>query len=213
MNFIKLLAPFLTAIFFLNSNVNAAEVTDLKEAELYVKEIGDRAVDLLASKEIAQHVRNSKIRIILTDVMAADTIARIVLGKPWRKMEHSQKEEYISLFREYLLTKYSGLVGSYNGQTIEINKTVRAGKADAMVFTTIAQTGTEGVKVGWRIRTVKGMMKLLDVKIEDISMVQTEREQFQNVYQNVKIVGLLDTLRTLTQKMQEASKKQQASNN
>lgn len=203
---IKIFVPVLIAFMTVNASSQAAQVTDLDQAEVYVQEIGDRAIALLANDELTKQAKSNEVRLILEDVMAIDSIARIVLGKPWRKMNDTQKEEYLSLFKDYLLTKYSGLVGTYNGQTVQVLKTVRAGKKDAMVFTTFAQNGAQGANVGWRIRTLDGALKLLDVKIEDISMVQTEREQFQTVYQNVKIEGLLNTLRKLTEKMLQNAK-------
>ncbi|MTI09669.1 MlaC/ttg2D family ABC transporter substrate-binding protein [Curvivirga aplysinae] len=181
---------------------HAAEKTDLDNAKIYVTTISKQTITLLQDESIAASDKMNKMYAVLEDTMAYDVIGRIVLGKPYRGLTDDQKSEYDVLFKEYLLTKYSSLVGSYNGQDVEITKSVRAGKADAMVFTKIGVPGQEGIVVGWRIRTIKGEMKLLDVKIADLSMVQTERDQFQNVYQNHKIDGILKALRSLTEKMQ-----------
>ncbi|WP_420550080.1 MlaC/ttg2D family ABC transporter substrate-binding protein [Curvivirga sp.] len=187
----------LTSISF----AHAAEETNLDNAKVYVTTLSKQTITLLKDENIEASEKMSKMYAVLEETMAYDVIGRIVLGKPYRGLSDNQRNEYDSLFKEYLLTKYSSLVGSYNGQDVEITKSVRAGKADAMVFTKIGVPGQEGIVVGWRIRTIKGEMRLLDVKIADLSMVQTERDQFQNVYQNHQIEGILKALRSLTEKM------------
>ena len=201
MKLVKKIAVVLFAGFLATNAAYAADKTNLEEAKEYVTTISKQTIDLLKDGNIEAAEKMARMYHVLEENMAVSVIGRIVLGKPYRRLTDDQKGEYDQLFKEYLLTKYSSLVGTYNGQQIEITKSVRAGKADAMVFTKIGQEGQEGAVVGWRIRTVKGQMKLLDVKIADLSMVQTERDQFQNVYQNSEIDGLLDALRSLTEKM------------
>lgn len=200
----KLFKNFVVVLFaglLVTNMANAADKTNLDEAKEYVTIISKQTIDLLSDESTEASEKMAKMYHVLEENMAVAVIGRIVLGKPYRRLTDDQKGEYDQLFKEYLLTKYSSLVGTYNGQKVEVTKSVRAGKADAMVFTRIGQEDQEGAVVGWRIRTVQGQMKLLDVKIADLSMVQTERDQFQNVFQNSEIEGLLDALRSLTEKM------------
>ncbi|MDX1736733.1 MAG: ABC transporter substrate-binding protein [Alphaproteobacteria bacterium] len=181
--------------------VSASDETDLQAATSHVEVIANRAVSILAESDLNSLEKSQKMQALLKEVMAVEAIGRIVIGKPWRTMSAEDRDKYLILFTDYLLIKYSSLVGTYDGQEVSVTKAVPAGKKDAMVFTNIGRPGEEAVSVGWRIRTLDGEMKLLDVKIADLSMVQTERDQFQTVYKNSDLSGLFTALENLIAKM------------
>lgn len=141
-------------------------------------------------------------RELLAESLDIERIGRIVLGTQWRKVDESQQKAYQEIFREYALMKYAVLVSGYDGETFSITNSQQAGRSDAMVFTDILKDGKPLAAVGWRITTQKGVLKILDVKVEKISMVQTEKSQFQTVLQKEGFDGLLSQLRQQLDKME-----------
>ena len=182
--------------------VSANSQTDLKEAEAYVNELGQRTIQSLHGRDKDDPSRVTLMRDLLSESLDVARIGRIVLGPQWRKVSKDQQSEYQDLFREYALTKYALLVSGYDGETFSIINSQQAGRRDAMVFTNIVRDGKPLAAVGWRITNQDGMLKILDVKVEKISMVQTEKSQFQTILQKDGFDGLLSQIREQISKME-----------
>ena len=56
------------------------------------------------------------------------------------------------------------------------------GKAGIMVETRLLMPGSAPIKVGWQVSDASGVFKMIDVKIEGISLLTTERGEIRNQY-------------------------------
>ncbi|RED53386.1 ABC-type transporter MlaC component [Aestuariispira insulae] len=194
---------FLACFVAFSGQANASgSQTDLKAAEKFVSALGERTIKSLKGRSVDDPKRVTLMRDLLAESLDIERIGRIVLGTQWRKVDKSQQKAYQEIFREYALMKYAVLVSGYDGETFSITNSQQAGRSDAMVFTDILKDGKPLAAVGWRITTQKGELKILDVKVEKISMVQTEKSQFQTVLQKEGFDGLLSQLQQQLDKME-----------
>ena len=172
---------------------HAAELTSQEDSIALIEGLSQDTIKILTS-DVSQLDKESQIRALLTENLDIERIGLLIAGKAIRKATAAQKTQYKPAIRNYIEIKYSKLIGGYNGQSIEILNTARAGKSDALVNTQIIQEGSEPVTVSWRVSNKRKRLMVLDVIVEGISMLLTERQQFESVLQSKKFDGLIDTL-------------------
>ena len=86
---------------------------------------------------------------------------------------------------------------SYAGQSFSVTRAVPDGDNGAMVFTDIGQPGEEPARVQWRVRKAGSNIKIVDVIVEGVSLLVTQRSEFASVLQRNggKVADLTQLLR------------------
>lgn len=125
-----------------------------------------------------------------------DLVARLILARHWRTAEPAQKEEYLKLFRSYALDSLASKLHIYQGQEFEVTSSKPAGKKDALVKTLILSGDRPPLHVDWRLREGReGGLVAIDVIVESVSLIVTQRSEFGSVVERSGMDGLLKELR------------------
>ncbi len=64
-----------------------------------------------------------------------------------------------------------------------------------MVNTEVSQTGTEPLRIDYRVRAQQGDYKIVDVLVEGISLIRTQRSEFASIINREGFDGLLELMR------------------
>ncbi len=161
----------------------------------FVKQLGDDAIAVLTEADSDAERRGTRYRELLDRGFAIDTIARFVLGRHWRAATKTQRSEYLALFREFVLETYAARLENYTGQTFEIIKSRPLDKKDTMVNTEIRSPDAPPIRVDYRVRERRGGLKVVDVVVEGVSLITTQRAEFASVISRKGVEGLLAMLR------------------
>ncbi len=170
--------------------VDAAE-----EPSQFVKTLGERAINILTSEGTTPEGRKAQFRDLLDEGFAVNTIGRFVLGRYWRAATPEELNEYLVLFRDFVLDTYSQRLDSYAGETFEIIKSQPLDEQDTMVSTEIGGTDGPAIRVDYRVRSQAGIHKIVDVLVEGVSLVVTQRAEFASVINREGFDGLIEILR------------------
>lgn len=114
---------------------------------------------------------------IFRDYGDVPTIARYCLGAPWRDASSSQQQAYIAAFEGYLSRKYGRQFQKFAGATMNIVRTRDAGTLGMLVETTIKLPNKAPYSVEWNVNDRSGSPKFINLIIEGISMLATERTE------------------------------------
>lgn len=186
------LAPACLAVLFMISPAAADE----KEAELFVRSLAEQAIMVLRDDKKPLETREARLRALLSAGFAMDTIGRYVVGAHWEKMSAEQQSEYQTLFSEWTLRSYSTRLGGYKDQEFEVLNAVDSGKKDIFVRTRINQpNGGKPVNCAWRIRKVNDQYKIVDIDVEGISMLITQKREFESLLNRQGVNGLIEMLK------------------
>lgn len=169
-----------------------------EEAEAFVSVLAENALDTLALQTISLEDREVKFRRILSDGFALKYIGLLVLGKHRRTATAEELEEYQLYFSEFILKKYSALLGGYAGETFVVLGSHPSGKRDVLVGSEIRRSGGAPIPTEWRVRRFHEALKIIDIKVEGISMVQSQREEFNAILTREGMIGLIAVLRART---------------
>ena len=205
----RVLALFLMVLVvsvFHSVSVVAAESGSGTEA---VKKTLDQVLAILADEQFKQPDR-SKDRIaalekIIGERFDYEEMGKRVLGREWKKLDGVQQKEFVGLFRKFLLSIYTGNVGSYSGEQVEYIKERRKGKFSE-VQTKIISKKLE-IPIAYRLLKKSSRWWIYDVVIDGISLVRNFHSQFSRIIKAKGFSGLLDKLRIKTEKKSKAGQK------
>ena len=170
----------------------------------FIKSLADEAIAVLSNQDSSLDERERKFRAVLRDDFAMEKIGRFAAGKYWRRMNKAQKSEYQSLFEEWVLKTYSIRFGGYTGQTVDVQKTIKAGQSDVFVRTNFGRERSRSIIIDWRVRRIKNRFKIIDVVVEGVSMLVTQKAEFGAVLRQRGVDGLIRILRSQLDRMAAA---------
>jgi len=172
----------------------------------FVKALGDRAIKLLTSTQISDEEQAMRFRTLLREGFAVAKIGRFVLGKYLRKATPEELNEFRKLYEDYIVSLYASAFRSYSGETFVVSRIVDTRKAhDTMVVTHInPKTNPNPTKIVFQVRNWKDAYKVLDIKIQGVSMILTQRDEFTGFIRNNggKVGALIKALRKKTKALE-----------
>lgn len=165
----------------------------------FVSGIANQALDILReTTEEETEKRKEVFQDVLSEGFDLRAIGRLVLGKHWRSASKEQRSEYLRLFPQYIIRTYSSMLGGYQDESIQIGRARPKGKADIEVDSRIVRVEGPPIPVEWRVRVIDHNYRVIDVKVEGVSMVITKRSEFDSVIKNKGFDGLLEALQPHT---------------
>lgn len=175
----------------------------------FVSDLGQRTINYLADKDTPRETQKIRLRSLLREGFAVQRIGRFVLGKYRRTAEPETVDAFVGVFEDYIVNFYSTQFSRYSGETLEVRKVIQKGRArDAMVVTHIMPTnGREPLRVDFQVRNLGGNFKIMDVRIEGVSMVLAQRDEFTTFIGNNggTVTKLTDALRSRLVKLSNTS--------
>lgn len=162
----------------------------------FVRELGNQAIHTLTGGDLSSSERAQRFRTLLMANFDVPAIGKTVLGRYWRTATPEEQQEYLKLFEQFLVANYAQRFAQYAGEEFVV-KSVREDGGQKTVLTEIKRPSGELARLDWVMRPEDDSFKILDVKVEGISMSETHRSEFASVIQNSggKVSGLIDALR------------------
>jgi len=180
----------------------SATATASESTSDFVKSLGDQAIKVLTVKDISEGERENRFRRLLRNGFDVRRIGRFVLGRYARNASAEAIKQYNQLFEDLIVVTYASRFAQYSGQSFDIKRATKpTARGDSIVLSEIAATdGSPPIRVDWQVNNAKGRYKIVDVRVEGVSMSVTQREEFTAVIRQNggDIEALLDALRKKT---------------
>jgi phospholipid transport system substrate-binding protein len=194
--FLARLLSVLGVSLILHNSVEGSDTNKIKAAEALVREIYSEIFKIV-KEDSSNSSQGKKLAILFNNYADVPIIARTVLGSPWRQLSEAQKIHFIGAFRNYLTKKYAAQFSEFLGAEMMVERSRDSGgRAGVLVETRLLMPGSPTIKVAWQVSDGSGTLKLVDVKIEGISMLTTERGEIRSKLekQNGNVTALSNTL-------------------
>jgi phospholipid transport system substrate-binding protein len=164
-------------------------------ARALIETVGNDVLEVLRDDGLSDEVKFDRLVTLLNEPIDLDLVARLILGRHWRTASPAQQEEYLELFRAFALHTLASRLDVYGGQNFEITGAKVVGRDDALVSTRILSDGPP-LAVDWRVRQRNDdRIVAIDVIVEGVSLIVTQRSEFGAVIERRGMDGLLAELR------------------
>jgi phospholipid transport system substrate-binding protein len=169
----------------------------------FIRQLGDEALAQLVGSDITKAERAERFRKLLVANFDVPAIGKTVLGRYWKTATPEEQQDYQKLFEDFLVGNYAQRFGQYAGEKFTTAGVRDEGEGLHTVMTLIARPNGQTARLDWLMRDDGDSYKILDLKIEGISMSETHRSEFASVIQNNggKVASLIDALRKKTAQM------------
>lgn len=104
-------------------------------------------------------------------------IGASVLGPPWRTASGAQRQAFISAFSHYLSRRYGKQFREYKNAQINVTGAKDGGRVGVLVNSQVVRPGQANVAVDWQVSAQSGSPKVVNLVIEGVSMLATERAE------------------------------------
>lgn len=190
-----LIAAGLVITSFLALGVSPARADVCGDPSAQMAGVGDQVVSILNDPASDPAEQEAQLGRLLAANFDLPYIAKLIIGRTYRTLKPVQQAEYQQLFADFVLKTYTARMTQYSGQTFRIDGAQPAGKRDVMVSSTLQRAGGVPFQVDWRLRCRDTGHKVIDVIVEGVSMVVTQRNEFSTMIANHGFDGLLASLR------------------
>ncbi len=173
----------------------------------FVSRLAERVIKILKDKRLGKDGRVSALSRVFLDGFDVRAIGRFVLGRYWRSASEAERMDYLAVFRDYVVQTYAARFNSYAGESFVVAKEIPDGEDGAMVFSDIGKPGEEPARVQWRVRRTASGYKIVDVIVEGVSLIVTQRAEFASVLQRHegKVAALTALLREKIVQLEQQS--------
>ena len=162
-------------------------------AEL-IQKTAARVIELVKTKTGAD--REAGIQQVLQTDFDLNYMGRSALGTHWNQATPEQRERFLKAVASAEAHAYADRFGKYGGQTLTIGRVMPRGNGVSIVDSKLNQSNGEPIAIQWEVRNEGQGPRIVDVKIEGVSMVMTRRSDFNSYIQNHggKVEALIDEL-------------------
>lgn len=182
------------AIMAATPSVSLAD--QVADAETFVQDRGDSLIEILGMP--AGDPRRKAFSDWLNGSFNLRLIGQLALGRYYGQATPEQLEAYDKAFNDYIVVTYEARFDTFTGYDFKVVRGRPAGQTDSVVQTLISG-GNDRFNVDFRVRSADGSdLDVIDVTVERISMLQTQRDEFASVIQRSGMDGLIDGLKKRT---------------
>ena len=212
--FRNVLNVFAVFALLMSATVKAAEIESPVEM---LKRTSDAVIKVLNEKREAIDADPNLIYQIVDDYILPHlddvTLAKLALGKNWRKANNDQKIEFVDQFRILLIRTYSKSLQEFSDEEIKFFPVkMKAGDKRVTVKSEVIQSGGPVIPVNYRLRIKDDAWKVYDIKIDGVSLVTNYRGTFAQEMRKGGIAGVLKMLKEKNAKVAKKPTEPETSN-
>jgi phospholipid transport system substrate-binding protein len=163
-----------------------------------VKQTVDRVLGILNDPSLKGEAKKAERREKLREVIYArfdfPDMAKRSLGAQWQKRSPAEQKEFTKAFTDLLEGAYVDKFESYNGEKVRFVND-RQDQDYAEVSTKVVDKKGQEYSVDYRLHQVNGDWKVSDVVIENVSLVNNYRSQFNRVLAKSSYQELIETMK------------------
>ena len=163
-------------------------------AKNFIDGLAVQVLTLVKNEAVSKSEKQSRIEALFSDKVDINFVAKFVLGKHWRTATPQQQTAYVASYKPFILKNYASKLTKYSGQTYTLKNTRVDGDA-SVVTMEINDPDGQKINVDYRLRDDSGAFKIVDISVEGVSLLTTQRSEFNGIIENKGIDGLIDALK------------------
>jgi phospholipid transport system substrate-binding protein len=158
----------------------------------------NRVIDVLRDPKLkgpsAKAIKTEKLRVIYKDMFDEMEFSRRTLTRNWQKFTPAQRKEFVDLFEKVLEKAYLDKILDYSNEKFVFYKENVLSDNQVEVQSKVI-TSSKEIPMFYRMILKNDKWKVYDVVVENVSLVQNYRTQFNEILAGNTPEQLLETLR------------------
>jgi len=199
-----IMTMLIVAAMAVTTSAHAAGTDDARQ---FVDSVGKRVLAIVNASGGSEEQKQKQLQQMFTENVDMAWMGQFVLGHAWQQATLEQRDRYMQAYRDYLLARYTTNFADYTGAKYTITDVKSGEEGQVTVNMQIkAPTQSQDTLAGYRLRTAgNGQFKIIDIIIEGVSLITTQRSEFAAVVQQGGMDALISDLVNKTKTRQHGS--------
>ena len=171
---------------------------NLNKSKVFIESLGQEVLTKIADKKISDQDREKNFRKLYGRAFDNTYISRFVLGRHWKKIDKKTRNEFVKSFNDYLIMIYAPKFKGWSGKFETIDSQVENNMYVVSMRLITNSIPPSSLLLDWRMNVTKEKkFKILDVNIDGVSMLVTQRAEFSSVIKNnpLGVRGLIEQMK------------------
>ena len=192
------LKKFFFVLIFLYPLVSYSD-ENLASSKVFVEKLGKQVVEKVSNTEITELERYNNFKKLYLSSFDNYYISRFVLGRYWKTIDKGIQKKFVDSFNNYIVATYAPKFKGWEG-TFKAVESLFENNYYNVKMDILNKDGPT-LKMMWKMYLNKNKeFKILDVNIDGVSMLVTQRAEFLSVIKNHPngVNGLIDAMNKKT---------------
>ena len=185
------------ALFFIP--IHSFSDEKIEQSKYFVENLGKQVVEKVSNINLSENERIVNFRNLYLDSFDNYYISRFVLGRYWKRLDSNMRKQFVESFNDYIVTTYAPKFKGWEG-TFKATDSLLENNYYNVKMNVLNKDGPT-LKFMWKIYLDKNKnFKILDVNIDGVSMLVTQRAEFMSVIKNNPkgVIGLIEAMEKKT---------------
>jgi phospholipid transport system substrate-binding protein len=172
---------------------------NIGKSKIFVEKLGKQVVEKVSNTEITEQERYNNFKTLYLSSFDNYYISRFVLGRYWKTIDKGIQQQFVDSFNNYIVATYAPKFKGWEG-TFKAVESLFENNYYNVKMDILNKDGPT-LKMMWKIYINKNEeFKILDVNIDGVSMLVTQRAEFLSVIKNHPngVKGLIDAMNKKT---------------
>jgi phospholipid transport system substrate-binding protein len=176
--------------------VSSAHADGKEAASAFANDLGHKSLSVITDAALSKTEKQAQLEELFTQSVDIDWIGQFVLGRYWKTATEDQKQHYLANYRAFTVRHYTTNLSSFTDANFEVAKIREDDKGGNIVTMRIKRPHAEDVVTDFDVRPQQGNgLKVYDIVVEGVSMITTQRSEFNSVISQKGLDYLIDQLK------------------
>ena len=143
--------------------------------------------------------RYDRLAPVLSEAFNFSLMARISVGRHWRKLENSDRDRLVDVFGRLSIATFAARFDGYSGERFEVLGERPAPRKAILVRNRLIKNDGEAVEINYLLKAAEGRWRVVDVFLDAVySELAMKRSEYGSVIKNA---GFDELIRRLDEKI------------
>ncbi len=177
---------FIIVLFFSNKAL-AQNI----EVQNFIQDFGNKIISIASDKKSKDNQKKQQIIDLIDRNIDAKWIAKFVLGSHYKIATDNQKEQFFSLYRQFMINTYAPKFSGYNGKKFVVNNVSKQSSFFLVKAQFYPKDNQNPINLDFRVKEQNKKLAIVDFIAEGISLLETQRSEFDSTIKNTGIEQFL----------------------
>ena len=185
--------------FILLFPLSAISDENIGKSKVFIEKLGKEVVEKVSNTNISDVERYNNFKQLYLSSFDNYYISRFVLGRYWKTIDKGIQKQFVDSFNKYIVATYAPKFKGWEGTFKAVDSLLENNYYNVKMD--ILNEDGPTLKMMWKMYLNKNKeFKILDVNIDGVSMLVTQRAEFLSVIKNHPngVVGLIDAMNKKT---------------
>ena len=182
-------------VCFLITPFNLYSDENIEQSKFFVENLGKQVVEKVSNVNLSDNERYVNFRDLYLNSFDNYYISRFVLGRYWKRFDSDMRKQFVKSFNNYIVATYAPKFKGWQGTFKAVDSLIENNYYNVKM--NVLNKDGPTLKLMWKIYLDKNKnFKILDVNIDGVSMLVTQRAEFMSVIKNNPrgVIGLIEAM-------------------